>query len=301
VNERLYGRLFTVFSSITRSTTDASTSESASSKRAVHFTVHGVHPSKELNMNAKTSDEARVPEVPLFNEVGKPKPGSTKTSAKAGSADWLVPVGLLILSFIPIAGGAFRLTQLAGSAQITTANARFFASPLPVTMHIVSVTIFSLLGAFQFDPGFRRRHPAWHRAAGRILIPSGLVAALSGLWMTLFYPWADSDGVILYGLRLLFGSVMLGSIFLGVAAIWRRNFVQHGHWMMRGYAIGLGAGTQALTQMTWMLLIAKPDELAKAMLMGAGWVINLGVVEWVIRKRPTSPTRTASAVVPHLP
>ncbi len=135
-------------------------------------------------MKAKISNEARASNVPLFNEVGKPMPGSTKTLAKAGSAGWLVPVGLLILSFIPIAAGAFRLTQLAGSAAITPANARFFASPLPVTMHIVSVTIFSLLGAFQFDPGFRCRRPTWHRAAGRILIPSGLVAAFSGLWMT---------------------------------------------------------------------------------------------------------------------
>jgi Predicted membrane protein (DUF2306) len=225
-------------------------------------------------MNAKTSDEARVPDVPK----------NTKAPAKAGVAGWLLPVSLLMLSFIPIAAGAFRLTQLAGGAQITPANARFFASPLPVVLHIVSVTIFSLLGAFQFDPGFRRRRPVWHRAAGRILIPSGLVAALSGLWMTLFYPWAVGDGLLLYGLRLLFGSLMLGSIFLGVAAIWRRDFVQHGHWMMRGYAIGLGAGTQALTLMTWTLLIGKPEEFVRALLMGAGWVINLLVVEWVIRR-----------------
>jgi Predicted membrane protein (DUF2306) len=248
-------------------------------------------------MKAKTSNEARVPEVPQFHEVGKPTPWSTKTSAKTGLAGWLVPVGLLILSFIPIAAGAFRLSQLAGAAAITPANARFFASPLPVVLHILSVTIFSLLGAFQFDPGFRRRRPAWHRAAGWILIPSGLVAALSGLWMTLFYPWIEGDGVILYGLRLVFGLLMLGSIFFGVAAIRRRDFVQHAHWMMRGYAVGLGAGTQALTQMTWMLLIGKPDELSKAMLMAAGWVINLGVVEWIIRKRPTPPSRLASAIV----
>jgi uncharacterized membrane protein len=271
----------------------------ASSKRILKRTRHGVHPPKELNMKTKVSNESRASDMPLCNEVGKPTLGSTKTPTKAGSAGWLVPVGLLMLSFIPIAGGAFRLNQLAGGAQITTANARFFASPLPVTMHIVSVTIFSLLGAFQFDPSFRRRRPAWHRAAGRILIPSGLVAALSGLWMTLFYPWSDSDGVILYGLRLLFGSVMLGAIFLGVAAIRRRDFIQHGHWMIRGYAIGLGAGTQALTQMTWMLLIGKPDELAKAMLMAAGWVINLGMAEWIIRKRPVPPVRT-STVVLHL-
>jgi uncharacterized membrane protein len=270
------------------------------SELALKRTQHGVHLSKELNMKAKISNEARVPDLPQFNEVGKSTPLNTKTPAKAGTAGGLVPVGLLILSFIPIAGGAFRLTQLAGGAAITPANARFFASPLPVVLHIVSVTIFSLLGAFQFDPGFRRRRPAWHRAAGRILIPSGLVAALSGLWMTLFYPWSEGDGVILYGLRLLFGSVMLLSILLGVAAIWRRDFVQHGNWMMRGYAIGLGAGTQALTQLPWFVLFGKPDEFTRALLMGAGWVINLGVAEWIIRRRPTRPTRTAS-IVAHLP
>ena len=212
-----------------------------------------------------------------------------------------MPAGLLMLSFIPIAAGAFRLTQLAGGADITPANARFFASPIPVVLHILSVTVFSLLGAFQFSTAFHRRHPAWHRAAGRILIPSGLVAALSGLWMTLFYPWPNGDGLILYGLRLLFGSVMLLSILLGVAAIWRRDFLEHGHWMVRGYAIGMGAGTQALTQMAWMLLVGKPDELSKAMLMGAGWVINLAVAEWIIRKSATPRTRTASAIVSHLP
>jgi uncharacterized membrane protein len=242
---------------------------------------------KELNMKAKTSDQARASKTPPFKQASR-------------ASEWLVPAGLLLLSFIPIAGGAFRMTQLAGG-QITPANARFFASPLPVVLHVFSVTIFSLLGAFQFAPSFRRRHPAWHRAAGRILIPSGLVAALSGLWMSHFYPWPDGDGLILYGLRLLFGSVMLLSILLGVAAIQRRDFVQHGHWMVRGYAIGVGAGTQALTQMAWMLLVGKPDELAKAMLMGAGWVINLGVAEWIIRKSQTPRAHTASAIVSHLP
>jgi uncharacterized membrane protein len=244
-------------------------------------------------MKTKVSNQAQAADVPHFDEVGKPTPLNAKAPAKAGSAGWLVPVGLLILSFIPVAAGAFRLSQLVDGAQITPANARFFASPLPVVLHIISVTIFSLLGAFQFAPAFRRRRPAWHRAAGRMLIPSGLVAALSGLWMTLFYPWPDGDGVILYGLRLLFGTVMLLSMLLGVAAIWRRDFVKHGNWMMRGYAIGLGAGTQVLTQLPWMLIFGQPNEFVRALLMGAGWVINLVVVEWIIRKRPIPPVRTA--------
>jgi uncharacterized membrane protein len=248
-------------------------------------------------MKANVYDEARDPNVPLMNEVDFPTSQKTKALVKAGSAEWLVPVALLLLSAIPIAAGVFRLTQLAGGADITPSNARFFASPLPVVLHIVSVTLYSLLGAFQFVPSFRRRQRTWHRRVGRILIPSGLVVALSGLWMTLFYPWPDGDGLILYGLRLFFGSLMLLSILLGVAAIWRQDFVQHGNWMMRGYAIGLGDGTQALTLLAWEVFLGKPDVLPRAMLMGAGWVINLAVVEWIIHRRRVSPVRTASAVV----
>jgi hypothetical protein len=61
--------------------------------------------------------------------------------------------------------------------------------------------------------------------------------------------------------------------------------------MMRGYAIGLGAGTQVFTHVPWFLLFGTPDELTRAILMGAGWVINLVVAEWVIRRRPLRTTR----------
>lgn len=88
----------------------------------------------------------------------------------SGAANWLIPLGLLALAFIPIAGGAFRLTTLVGQAEITSVNARFFASPIPVVLHIVSVTLFSILGAFQF---VCRSALRWRR-------PSSLVLSLSG-------------------------------------------------------------------------------------------------------------------------
>ncbi len=52
---------------------------------------------------------------------------------------WLVPAGLIVLSLIPLLAGAFRLTELMGGAEITAKNARFFESPIPVVVHIVSV------------------------------------------------------------------------------------------------------------------------------------------------------------------
>ena len=54
---------------------------------------------------------------------------------------------------------------------------------------------------------------------------------------------------------------------------------------MRGYAIGLGAGTQVFTHLPWMLFFGVPNELTRALLMAAGWVINIIVAELIIRKR----------------
>ena len=208
---------------------------------------------------------------------------------------WLAPVGLILLSLIPLLAGAARLTELTGGAVVTPANARFVESPIPVVIHIVSVTVFSLLGAFQFVPALRRRRGGWHRIAGRILIPAGVLTALSGMWMAVFYPHPEGDGFVLVLLRLLFGSVMLASIALGIRAIIRRKFVDHSAWMTRAYAIAVGAGTQAVVLIPGAIIYGSRDELSRTVLMGAAWVINLAIAEAVIRGRARRTRRPAAA------
>ena len=202
------------------------------------------------------------------------------------AADWLIPAGLLALAFIPVAAGVFRVTTLANNAAITPENARFFASPIPVLLHIVGVSLYSILGAFQFSPGIRRRWPGWHRAAGRVLVGAGLVAALSGLWMATFYAIVPADNAWLHGFRLFFGTAMAASIVLGFLAIRRGNVSVHQAWMRRAYAIGMGAGTQALTQIPLVMILGKLDSMTLALAMGGAWVLNLGVAEWLnLRQR----------------
>ena len=201
-------------------------------------------------------------------------------------AEWLIISGLFTLAFIPVVAGMVRLTQLASGCPVTPGNARFVDAPLPVVIHIISVTIYSLLGAFQFAPDFRRKRPDWHRAGGRILVVAGVVAASSGLWMAMFYAIVPADSALLHGFRLFFGTFMLISILLGYLAIRRRDVVQHEAWMRRAYAVALGAGTQALTQLPPLLLFGAPNEQTLALMMGGAWVMNLGVAEWLIRRRP---------------
>jgi predicted membrane protein DUF2306 len=100
--------------------------------------------------------------------------------------------------------------------------------------------------------------------------------------MAHFYLWRAGDGC--------------------VDAIRRRAFASHGAWMTRAYAIGMGAGTQVLTHLPWFLCVdGKPGELPRAVMMGAGWVINVAVAEWIIRggthrPRTVSPLRAAPAL-----
>jgi uncharacterized membrane protein YozB (DUF420 family) len=71
-------------------------------------------------------------------------------------------------------------------------------------------------------------------------------------------------------------------ICFGIAAIKRRDIPSHRAWMMRSYALGLGAGTQVLTHLPWFLFPSIQGELARTLLMLAGWVINLAIAEWTL-------------------
>jgi uncharacterized membrane protein len=210
---------------------------------------------------------------------------STPVVAKGRRGRWLAPTGLILLAMIPILAGGMRLTELTGNVVSTPANSRFLDSPVPVVAHIVSVTIFSLLGAFQFVPALRQRKVRWHRWAGRIVIPAGLATALSGMWMAAFYPHPPGDGPVLLALRVVFGAAMIACIGLGIRSIVKREFVAHSAWMTRAYAIGIGAGTQAIVLIPGSIIFGSTHELSRAILIGMAWVINLAVAELVIRRR----------------
>lgn len=208
-----------------------------------------------------------------------------RTRPRSSRREWLIPTSLLLLSAIPVLAGALRLSSLAGGADVTPENARFFTLPLPVILHIIGAVPYLVLGAFQFVPSIRRRHPRYHRLAGRVLIPAGLVAAASGLWMTAVYDLPAADGGLLPLVRWVFGLAMIGALVLGLWAVRARDFASHRAWMIRAYAIGIAAGTQVLTSLPWLLTVGL-DSTSKTIALAAGWLINLAVAEAIIRRSP---------------
>lgn len=78
---------------------------------------------------------------------------------------------------------------------------------------------------------------------------------------------------------------MVASIVLGVWSILRRDVARHEAFMIRAYALGQGAGTQALVLGPWMLITGESGGLTRDLLMTLAWGINVAVAEWVIARR----------------
>ncbi len=212
---------------------------------------------------------------------------STVARRPAGRRDtgagWPVAAALVVLSAIPLTAGVLRLVQLAGGPAAMPADDRFTGFPVALVVHIVGSALFALVGALQFVSRFRRRHPTWHRRAGRVLAVAGLAVAGSALWLTLLTPPKPGTGDLLFLFRLVFASAMAACLVAGVAAIRRRDVAAHRAWMVRAYAIGLGAGTQAFTEGITESLVGT-GELSGDLAKGAGWLVNLAVAEWAIRR-----------------
>lgn len=206
--------------------------------------------------------------------------------ASLSRRDWALLAFITIYSVVPAVGGLLRVVELAGGPAIVPENPRALADPLPIVLHILSSFVFCIVGALQFAPSLRRQHPAIHRAVGRWVAGAGCVSAATGLWMTLVFTFpAELQGALLYWVRIVVSLTMLGLIAWAVVAIRSGNLFGHGAAMLRAYAIGQGASTQAVLGMGWMLA-AGADAMGpmRDVMMVLAWGLNLLIAELLISR-----------------
>lgn len=200
--------------------------------------------------------------------------------------EWTILLFILLYSFIPVFGGLLRILELAGGPAVAPENLRALAAPLPIVLHVLGSSLFCLLGAVQFLPNIRRHRPASHRAIGRATVIAGCVSAATGVWMTHFYALPDAlQGNMLYWVRIILGTLMIGLIGWAVIAIKSRNVFQHSASMLRAYAIGQGASTQTFLGLGWIIVSGtEPLGPLRDNMMVFAWGLNLLVAEFLIRK-----------------
>lgn len=216
-----------------------------------------------------------------MSAVGTPAP---RPGTRRRTPTWRVPLALVALSLVPVVAGTLRLSDLSTGSALMPEDAHHPEMPLALIVHITSSIAYSVLGAFQFSAGVRRRWPGWHRASGRVLVPAGLAVAASALWMTIVYPTEVNTGTLLYWSRMAFGLVMGACLVLGLLAIRSSDIRAHRAWMIRAYAVGLGAGTQVVTIGLGQAAFGTSTGVTDGV-TAVGWAINLAVAEAIVRMR----------------
>ncbi|MCR6481654.1 DUF2306 domain-containing protein [Amycolatopsis sp. OK19-0408] len=162
--------------------------------------------------------------------------------------------------------------------------------------HIFTAAVALVLGPLQFVPKIRARRRV-HRTLGRLylfagVLPSGLATIPVALW----------SGRLVTQLGLTTAGVLwLVTGALAYRAARRRDFAAHRAWMLRNYALTFLAVTSRVL-VPVLLLVQVPfggvDPASAPTLIPIGqtlgWVVNLAVVEILLRQRPAtrSPRRT---------
>lgn len=218
-------------------------------------------------------------EAPLPRSLPARRPRRRRPWAPA----WVLPTALILLSLVPMSAGSLRLASLAGAVDV---GADLGAPPTPVpalVAHIVGITVYVLLGALQFHRGLRRRRPRWHRIAGRVTVPAGVLASVSGIWLTLAAVGPGGNGALVV-VRIAVGVAMVAALVLGVLRALGRDLRAHRAWMVRAYALGQGAGTHVFVLVGGEALLGGLTHGTEAALFALGWAINVAVGEWAIRR-----------------
>ncbi len=211
--------------------------------------------------------------------------------------EWTTLALIIVFSSVPAFGGLVRLVELAGGPSVLPVNPRAIADPWPIIFHVSGSFVFCIAGASQFLPSLRRHRPTMHRVIGRITVVAGLLSAISGLWMTIVFAFPEAlQGDLLFFIRNIFSLAMIGLLGWAIIAIKVGSFGKHAASMLRAYAIGQGASTQAFFGMALIVAFGiEPTGFLRDCFMVSCWVLNLLAAEalihlFIAKPRPSNQT-----------
>lgn len=198
--------------------------------------------------------------------------------------EWTILCLILLFSSVPAFGGLLRFLELLGGPSLLPGNPRALSDPWPIIIHVLGSFLFCIAGALQFLPSLRRHRPILHRVIGRITVLGGLLSASSGLWMTISFAFPEAlQGSLLFYARVVLGLAMLGLLGWAVIAVKAGRYGTHAASMIRAYAIGQGASTQAFLGIAWIVLFGfEPTGFFRDCFMVFCWLLNLLAAEALI-------------------
>jgi uncharacterized membrane protein len=196
--------------------------------------------------------------------------------------------------FVPSHDAAGSVAAIAGREYANEQLTAFDRNPLLIHAHAVVGLTLVLAFPFQFWRDFRNRHRRLHRLMGYMTVTTLALLSISGLAVSIFYPFAGIAGVIP---NLVWMSAILFAVGKAVGCIKRRDIFGHETWMTRAIAITFGVTFASLYLPFLTGLLHMPSRLALAVSFWLGVGECLGVAEIWLRRpdRPGRPSRRPQA------
>jgi len=160
---------------------------------------------------------------------------------------------------------------------------RLTATPVWHFMHVLGGATFGILGPIQFSRVLMRKYGRLHRVMGRVFVAAGAMISLSAL--TLLWHFPDTYSAAMNSGRLLFGIALGGALALAMQAIRQRDFNRHRNWMIRAYAIGMGA--TAVTTVFFPIYVITgepPTGLVADIIFLGSWAACVVLAEVLVRR-----------------
>ena len=157
------------------------------------------------------------------------------------------------------------------------------ATPIWHFMHVLAGATFGIVGPIQFSRVLMRKYGLLHRFMGRMFVAAGATISLSSLGLLWHFP--DTYSVAISSGRLLFGIALGLALAIAMHAIRRRDFTRHRNWMIRGYAIGIGATAVSMVFFPIYVITGKPPMgLAADIAFLGAWTACIAFAEGLVRR-----------------
>ena len=193
-----------------------------------------------------------------------------------------VPLLLYFFSGLTIIISVARVVEIAIDA-VPADSLRLMGAPLSHLSHVLGGALFGIIGPIQFGRVLARRYGWWHRVLGRVFVAAGALLSLSSL--TLLWAFPDTHAPLVNYGRLGFGIGLGIALIQAMRAIRARNIPAHRDWMIRAYALGMGATLVSVAFVPIYVATGVPPMglLADVLFIGL-WAACVGFAELLIRR-----------------
>lgn len=148
-------------------------------------------------------------------------------------------------------------------------------------MHFIGGAVALGIGWTQFLKNFRAKYLNTHRKLGYAYIIAIVGVSSPGAFYMSLYANGGFNNVLGFGMMAL---IWFWFTVMAFKAVRNGDIKAHERWMIRSFAVTLGAVTLRLFMPIWAIIGIPGDEAYQAIAWFC-WVPNLFVAEWIIQRK----------------